>query len=104
MAARNASFIRSCQPGPSFWKNSSTSLSSLIETISLLFGMAGRSTAGAAGFFAGLKSASAASMAFKGLRGDFVMDSNLKNLTGAWRACSLSRGLSSNGIARHCRQ
>ncbi len=69
IAARSASLMRSCQPGPPAWKNASTSLSILSETTSRVFGIAGRSTAGAATFFAGLKRASAASVGFVGLRG-----------------------------------
>lgn len=68
-AARKVSLMRSCQPGPSAWKYASTSLSIFSDTSSLVFGITGLSTAGAATFFAGLNNASAASFGLAGLRG-----------------------------------
>src|SRR6187402_3051948 len=65
--------MRSCQPGPSSWKCASTSLSSFSDTSSLVFGTAGRSTAGATGFLVGLNNASAASIALTGRRGVVAM-------------------------------
>ncbi|WP_455769871.1 hypothetical protein, partial [Pseudomonas syringae group genomosp. 7] len=73
IAARNTSLIRSCQPGPFSWKKASTSLSIFSETSSLVFGNAGRSTACSSFFYAGLNSASAASIGLTGRRGGFVI-------------------------------
>lgn len=72
IARRKVSLIRSCQPGPSSWKWSSTALSILIETSSLMFGADGSRT-GAAGFLIGLKAASAADIGFVGRRGGFAI-------------------------------
>lgn len=68
IAARRVSLMCSRQLGQS-WKCAGTSLSIFNETSSLMLEIARRSTAGAATFFAGLNSASAASFALDGCRG-----------------------------------
>ena len=60
MACRKVSLMRSCQPGPSSWKYSSTARSIRIETSSRPVGAADGSRVGGAGFLTGLKAASAA--------------------------------------------
>src|SRR5215468_1840458 len=77
-ALRSAALIRSCQPGPSPWKKSSTSRSMRSVTCSLAFGIAGFACGSSAGLVvAALKAASAASRGSLGRRGRLVMASSL---------------------------
>src|SRR5262245_65303230 len=77
-ALRSAALIRSCQPGPSSWKKSSTSRSIRSVTCSLALGIAGFAFGSSAGLVvAALKAASAASRGSPGRRGRLVMASSL---------------------------
>src|SRR5262249_46419878 len=73
-ALRSAALIRSCQPGPSSWKKSSTSRSMRSVTCSLALGIAGFAVGSSAGLVvAALKAASAASRGSLGRRGRLLM-------------------------------
>src|SRR5262245_30240225 len=88
IALRSASLMRSCQPGPSFWKWSSTSRSRRIDTISLTFGTFGRSGGRSAGLVVTfLNAASAASREVSGPR------FGLSNGIAGFRQSHVERGL-----------